>query len=208
MTRDTKVDQMARSPSRKRDTFHHGNVLEELIDAARRRIKIQGVDSITLRDLASDVGINHRAIYRHCPDKETLLAEAAERCWRDFLNHLIKATTGMVPGPAMLVAAGIAMFQWGRENPQYFHFATGAYPSLARRFPQLEAAIADVVEFFALGFAGSGIAPDLVAQRAGLYLSAMHGVTGQYLHGRLRYAPEHAGEWIGDVCTMLIQGLT
>jgi AcrR family transcriptional regulator len=198
---------MARSPSRKRETFHHGNVLEELIDAALQRIRIQGVDSITLRDLASDVGINHRAIYRHCPDKETLLAEAAERCWRDFLKHLVEATAGMVPGRAMLVAAGVAMFQWGRENPQYFHFATGAYPSLARRFPQLEAAIADVVEFFALGFAGSRIAPDLVAQRAGVYLSAMHGVTAQYLHGRLRFAPERASEWMADVCTMLIEGL-
>lgn len=199
---------MARSPSRKRETFHHGNVLEELIDAALRRIETQGLDSITLRDLASDVGVNHRAIYRHCPDKETLLAEAAERCWRDFLKHLIKATAGMVPGRAMLVAAGVAMFQWGRENPQYFHFATGAYPSLARRFPKLEAAIADVVDFFALGFAGSGVAPDLVVRRAGVYLSAMHGVTTQHLHSRLRFAPEHAGEWMGDVCTMLTKGLT
>lgn len=199
---------MARSPSRKRETFHHGNVLEELIDAALRRIKIQGADSITLRDLASDVGVNHRAIYRHCPDKETLLAEAAERCWRNFQKHLIKATTDKVPGEPMLVAAGLAMFQWGRENPQYFLFATGAYPSLGRKFPNLEAAIADVVELFALGFAGSGIAPDLVVQRAGVYVSAMHGVTAQYLHGRLRFAPKHASEWIGDVCRMLIKGLT
>jgi AcrR family transcriptional regulator len=199
---------MARSPSRKRETFHHGNVLEELIDAALRRIETQGLDSITLRDLASDVGINHRAIYRHCPDKETLLAEAAERCWRDFLKHLIKATAGIVPGKPMLVAAGVAMFHWGRENPHRFLFATGEYPSFGTRFPKLEAAIADVVEFFALGFAGSGIAPDLVVQRAGVYLSAMHGVTAQYLHSRLRFAPEHASDWIKDVCTMLIDGLT
>ena len=58
------------------------------------------------------------------------------------------------------------------------------------------------------GFAGSGTAPDLVARRAGVYLSAMHGVTAQYLYSRLRFAPEHAGEWISDVCTMLIEGLT
>jgi AcrR family transcriptional regulator len=199
---------MARSPARKRDTFHHGNVLEELIDAALRRIKTQGLDSITLRDLASDIGVNHRAIYRHCPDKETLLAEAAERCWRDFLKHLIKATTGILPGKPMLVAAGVAMFQWGRENPHYFLFATGAFPSLETKFPKLEAAIADVVEFFALGFAGTGIAPDLVVERAGVYLSAMHGVTAQHLHSRLRFGPKHGSEWIRDVCTMLIEGLT
>ena len=198
---------MARPPSRKRDTFHHGNLLEELIDAALRRIRIQGADSITLRALGSDVGVNHRAIYRHCPDKETLLAEAAERCWRDFLKHLTQAAAGQLPGKPMLVAAGVAMFRWGRENPQYFLFATGAYPSLGRKFPNLEAAIADVVEFFAIGFAGSGTAPGLVARRAGVYLSAMHGVTAQCLYSRLRFAPEHASEWIGDVCTMLIEGL-
>lgn len=199
---------MARSPSRKRDTFHHGNVLEELIDAALQRIKTEGADSITLRDLAGDVGVNHRAIYRHCPDKETLLADVAERCWRDFLKHMMKAAADQVPGKPMLVAAGVAMFQWGCENPQYFLFATGAHPSLGRKFPKLEAAIADVVEFFAIGFAGSGIAPDLVVRRAGVYLSAMHGVTAQYLHRRLRIAPEHATEWMTEVCTMLVKGLT
>jgi AcrR family transcriptional regulator len=199
---------MARSPSRKRDTFHHGNLLEELIASALQRIRSGGADSITLRALGSDVGVNHRAIYRHCPDKETLLAEAAERCWRDFLEHLINASAHQAPGKPMLVAAGVAMFQWGLENPQYFLFATGAYPSLGRKFPTLEAAIADVVKFFAIGFAGSGIAADLVARRAGVYLSAMHGVTAQYLHSRLRFAPEHGGQWIEDVCTMLIEGLT
>ena len=55
-----------------RATFRHGNLPEALIDAALERLEADGVEAISLRDLARDVGVNHRAVYRHFPDEQTL----------------------------------------------------------------------------------------------------------------------------------------
>jgi len=198
---------MARKAAPKRTTFRHGNLPDALIKAAIRRIEEHGSASITLRDLAHDTGVNHRAIYRHFPDKESLLADVAERCWRDFIRHLNAAVANKPAGEPMLVAAGLAVFTFGGKSKNIFLFATGAYPSLGVRFPGLEAAIAEALQIFAVGFAGTGLAPELVVARAGVYISAMQGLTAQYLHQRLRIVPERAIAWVTDICTLLVRGL-
>src|SRR3954469_5299190 len=108
---------MAPRPTRKRTTFHHGNLAEALIAAALRRVEAHGVDSITVRDLARDTGVNHRAIYRHFPDKDALMASVAEGCWRDFIRFLRKSIAGMPPGEPLLVACGMATCLYGRNHP-------------------------------------------------------------------------------------------
>jgi AcrR family transcriptional regulator len=70
----------AKSPPR-RDTFRHGNLPEALVDAALARLEAEGVESISLRELARDTGVNHRAVYRHFPDKLSLLAAVAQTGW-------------------------------------------------------------------------------------------------------------------------------
>src|SRR5664279_3786456 len=119
---------MARATPVKRTTFRHGSLPDALLTAALLRISVHGADSITLRDLARDTGVNHRAIYRHFPNKESLLADVAERCWKEFGQRLKNATAQKQPGDAMLVAAGLALYQYGYDNPNHFLFATGAYP--------------------------------------------------------------------------------
>jgi AcrR family transcriptional regulator len=207
MTLNQEVPAIIRSPAPKRSTFRHGNLPDALLNAALQRIETHGADSITLRDLARDTGVNHRAIYRHFPDKESLLADVAERCWRHFLERLKIATAQKPLGEPMLVAAGVAMYLYGRDNPNHFLFATGAYPSLGMKFPKLEAAITESTQIFAVGFAGTGMTPDLVVGRAAIYLSSMQGVVAQYLHRRLRVTPDHATAWMSDTCALLVRGL-
>jgi AcrR family transcriptional regulator len=198
---------MPRPARPKRETFRHGNLPEALLEATLSRIESGGATAIKLRDLAYDTGVNHRAIYRHFPNKETLLADAAERCWREFIRRMRLAIADQPQGEPTLVAAGVAMFEYGRDNPNHFHFATGAYPSMGIKFPRLEAAIRDALQIFAAGFAGTGLAPDLVVGHAAIYISALHGIVSQYLHRRLRIRPERATTWITTTCTMLVKGL-
>jgi AcrR family transcriptional regulator len=197
---------MGRQAVPKRAAFRHGNLSEALLEAALRHIETHGAGSITMRDLAHDTGVNHRAIYRYFPDKETLLADAAERCWEQYLARLRRATSGTPPGEPTLVAAGVAMYQYGRDNPNHFLFATGAYPGLGTKFPKLEAAIMEAMQIFAIGFAGTGMAPDIVVARAAVYTATLQGIVSQILHRRLRLAPAHATEWMTEVCAMLVKG--
>ena len=78
----------------KRDTFRHGNLPEALVNAALERLEAEGVESISLRELARDAGVNHRAVYRHFPDKLSLLALVAETGWKRLGRRLKKSTAG------------------------------------------------------------------------------------------------------------------
>src|SRR5450432_2504438 len=146
----------------KRGTFRHGNLPEALIDAALLRLEAEGIEAISLRDLARDAGVNHRAVYRHFPDKLSLLARVAERGWKRLGQRLKKSTAGKAPGEPALIAGGVGFYLFARDFPNLFHLMAGARINTEGKFPELEAVIVDVLQIFALGFAGTGMAPNIV----------------------------------------------
>ncbi len=60
-----------------RENYHHGDLRQTVLDLARERIEEEGADKISMRSLAKEIGVAHRAIYNHFADKETLLAAVA-----------------------------------------------------------------------------------------------------------------------------------
>src|SRR5207344_1320261 len=108
---------MAGKSQPKRETFRHGNLPEALVDAALARLEATVVESISLRELARDAGVNHRAVYRHFPDKLSLLAQVAEEGWRRMERRVRQQIAGKPAGEQILVAAGIGFFLFARDNP-------------------------------------------------------------------------------------------
>jgi AcrR family transcriptional regulator len=196
----------AKTP-RPRDSFRHGNLPQALIDAAMARLEAEGIESISLRELARDAGVNHRAVYRHFPDRLSLLAHVAEHGWRDMGKRLHQAIADKAAGEAALVAASVAFFQFARDQPNLFHLMGGARINIEGDFPELETAIADTLKIFAAGFAGTGIAPELLTERTAIFVSSLQGVVTQILHGRLHVTPKKAKAFVGDISRMLIKGL-
>ena len=66
---------------------------------------------------------------------------------------------------------------------------SGARLNVEGEFPTLEAAIIDALQVFAVGIAGTGMAPDLVIGRTAIFVAALQGVVTQILHKRLKVAP-------------------
>lgn len=198
---------MATKAPPKRDTFRHGNLLEALVDAALERLEAEGVESISLRDLAADAGVNHRAVYRHFPDKLSLLALVAERGWRRLAQRLEKCTAGKAPGEPTLIAGGVGFFLFARDNPNLFHLMAGARLNTGGQFPDLDDAVAAAFQIFAKGFADIGTAPDLLIERTTVFAAALQGVITQILHRRLRVAPAKAKAFVADVSRMLVKGI-
>jgi len=198
---------MARKPPPKRDTFRHGNLPEALVNAALKRLDADGVESISLRELARDAGVNHRAVYRHFPDKLSLLAAVAESGWGRLAQRLRKSAAGKAPGEPALIAGGVGLFLFARDCPNLFHLMAGARINSEGKFPDLEAAIVDALQIFALSFAGTGMAPNIVVERTAVFVAALQGVITQILHQRLQLAPAKAKAFVSDVCTMLIKGV-
>src|ERR1700709_1670774 len=58
--------------------YHHGNLRTALLAAAERTVRERGVQALSLRELARDVGVSHGAPRRHFPDRQALLDALAE----------------------------------------------------------------------------------------------------------------------------------
>jgi AcrR family transcriptional regulator len=198
---------MAARWQKTRKTFRHGNLAEALIDAAAARLEADGAEALSLRELARDAGVNHRAVYRHFPDKLSLLAQVAEEGWRRMERRVRQQIAGKPAGEQMLVAAGIGFFLFARDNPNLFGLMAGPRVNLKGAFPGLEAAMAKTMAMFCKPFIDSGLKPELALVRTALFMSALQGITAQILHGRLYVSRAKAKDFVANTCKMLFEGL-
>jgi AcrR family transcriptional regulator len=71
---------------------------ERVLDAAERLFARGGYASVTLRDIAADVGIRHTSLYHHVPGgKEQLFIEVTERNLRRHQAGLMRSITEAQP---------------------------------------------------------------------------------------------------------------
>jgi AcrR family transcriptional regulator len=198
---------MARSWRRTRDTFRHGHLPDALVAAAIERLESGGIEALSLRELARDAGVNHRAVYRHFPNKLSLLARVAQEGWRRLKLRVANEMRGKKPGADTLVAGGLGIFRFARDNPNLFHFMAGPRMNMEGAFADLDAAIADALQPFSQGFADAGTAPKLLRRRTAVLIAALTGVIVQMLHKRIHVAPTKARKFIFDTCKALVEGL-
>ena len=199
---------MAALSARKRETFRHGNLPEALVCAALSRLEADGIESISLRELAKDAGVNHRAVYRHFPDKLSLLARVAEHGWQELGLQAKKSMAGKPAGEEALIAASLSLLHFARERPNLYHLMAGERLNIEGKFPKLEATMHRALQVFAVGIAGTGMAPDIVVERTAIYIAALQGVVTQILHARLRVTPARTNAFFADICKMLIKGIS
>jgi AcrR family transcriptional regulator len=199
--------QMASKWRKTRKTFRHGNLAEALVEAAVARLEADGAEALSLRELARDAGVNHRAVYRHFPDKLSLVAQVAEEGWRRMERRVRQQIAGKPAGEQMLVAAGIGFFLFARDNPNLFGLMAGPRVNLKGAFPGLEAAMAETMARFCKPFIDSGLKPELALVRTALFMSALQGITAQILHGRLYVSRAKARDFVANTCKMLFKGL-
>ncbi len=101
--------------------YHHGNLKEALIQAARELIKEKGPAGFTFADAARSAGVSPAAPYRHFRDREALLADVAREGFGRFEAML---ATGWANGrPDPLIAfhnVGRAYLAFARAEPAYY----------------------------------------------------------------------------------------
>jgi AcrR family transcriptional regulator len=106
-----------------RKGYHHGNLRDALIDAARQLLTERGAQGFTLVDAARLAGVSAAAPYRHFRDKEALLAEVALGGFRDFAARQQGALAGHSDPIAAFRAMGLAYLAFAQEEP-------GAYAAM------------------------------------------------------------------------------
>ncbi len=73
-----------------RDKYHHGDLRQAVLDTAREQIEANGIDSFSIRSIATNIGVAHRAIYNHFADKDALLSSIAAIGYLELANLLSK----------------------------------------------------------------------------------------------------------------------
>ncbi len=101
-----------------RESYHHGNLREALIEAARQLIGERGPAGFAFAELARAAGVSPAAPYRHFRDRNALLAEIARRGFERFADDLAAAWNTGRPDPVTAVEnCGKAYLRFARRDP-------------------------------------------------------------------------------------------
>ncbi|MGV9409421.1 TetR/AcrR family transcriptional regulator [Nocardia sp. NPDC003693] len=73
--------------------YHHGDLRDQLLDGAEKALRENGVERLSLRQVAREVGVTHNAPSRHFPDKGALLDALALRGFRRLGDAFEAAAT-------------------------------------------------------------------------------------------------------------------
>ncbi len=150
--------------------YHHGNLLEALVEAAAALVAERGPEGFSMLDAAKACGVSASAPYKHFADKAALLQELARRGGQKLFDRLGVAWNGGRPeAPKAFLRLGHAYLAFAREEPGYYlaMFRPGAPPP-----PPLDPATSPMGAALAAlgvgGAQGSGIALQIWALSHGL----------------------------------------
>jgi AcrR family transcriptional regulator len=122
--------------------YHHGNLRQELVEAALRLIEAQGPQGFTLSEAAKQAGVTPAAVYRHFEGREDLIAEAARQGYEIFADVMQFAyDTGQPSALAAFEASGRAYLAFARKYPGHYIAMFESGISI-NRTPELAAAAA------------------------------------------------------------------
>jgi AcrR family transcriptional regulator len=115
-------------------SYHHGNLKEVLLEAARKLIEQYGPAGFSLTEAARLAGVSPAAPYRHFRDRDALLAEVAKGGFERFAARLDMAWNNGVPTPlSAFDNLGKAYLSFAREEPASYAvmFEAGVAPASA-----------------------------------------------------------------------------
>jgi len=100
------------------DTYHHGNLREELMAMAIEKIRTGGIESLSLRALTRDLGVSHAAPLRHFSSKADLLRALATEGVKDMISQIVD-TTVEYSGLHRLRKMALQYIAWTSANLAY-----------------------------------------------------------------------------------------
>jgi AcrR family transcriptional regulator len=111
------------------------STVQHIATAARRLLDKDGAEAVTMRRVASAVGITPMAIYRHYADRSALLNALADAGFRELAARLtnIRASGSI---DERLVRMAEVYLDHALENPQLFALMFLERRPGARRFPR------------------------------------------------------------------------
>jgi AcrR family transcriptional regulator len=108
------------TPRRPRARKGEGPRLREEILTATEQLLLQmgSSEAVSIRAVADAVGVTPPSIYRHFPDKQSLIYEVCSRHFNALYEHIQQATAGIDDPVEAMAARGRAYVRYGLAHPE------------------------------------------------------------------------------------------
>jgi AcrR family transcriptional regulator len=145
--------EMLTKPRKKRLlSYHHGDLRDALVRAARRILEKDGLADLSLRRVARAVGVSPAAPYHHFADKQALLNAVATQGFAALRAEMLTRMAKETDPIARLDASGVGYVLFAVDNPALFRLMFGGEELSAnatlteagkKAYDVLQAAVAD-----------------------------------------------------------------
>ncbi len=100
--------------------YHHGALFESLIDAAGAVLEEEGLEALSLREVARRAGVSTAAPYHHFADKQALLVALAIDGFDDLEQALSRVTSKAKTPRARLQAVAEGYLRFAKQRPALY----------------------------------------------------------------------------------------
>ena len=179
--------------ARARSHYHHGDLESALISTARKLVKQEGAENLSLRQVSHDIGVSPSAAYHYFPDRNALLSGLGFSLFEELADYQEKEISKISGNSARaarerLRTIGRTYFQWAKKEPHLFNLMFGEFCTLdsagqknreeSRAYKNLTKCLDELYEF------------DLITEKMRPYgellaWSVVHGTTSLIIGGHL-----------------------
>ena len=112
--------------------YHHGDLRAAILERATEVIEQDGIEALSLRGIARDLGVSHAAPNRHFRTKADLLSSLARVGWKQITEATLRAAEEVQPNDShrRLNAMGRGFLKWALLNRSMFAAVT--HPDVER----------------------------------------------------------------------------
>ena len=158
--------------------YHHGNLKQALLDAARRLLETEGHSNLSLRKCAEAVGVSATAPQNHFANKAALLTALATQGYGELHAYMGRGVSDAADRAARRQAALLGYVAFAQDNPALYELmfsrdrVSASDPDLLRNVGACFMILADISKEFGR-FEGEGAKVD--AKQQMFVWSLVHG---------------------------------
>jgi AcrR family transcriptional regulator len=213
-TYELRIVSSSEKSMKEKETYHHGDLQQRIIEEALFWIEQENIVSLSLRGIARNLGVSHNAPYRHFPDKESLLNAIAIKGFGQLHQALQQAATNYLDNDRKrLEAIGVAYIQYALQNQAYYRVMfcdRRKNVRLCLNYQQVASEAFNVLlNVIKAGQTNKVFIPEEAEQLASVCWSLVHGVSMLAIDGQLEISNPNSILELAEIATKVIaQGLT
>jgi AcrR family transcriptional regulator len=187
--------------------YHHGNLRVALLAQAEQTLREQGLEGLSLRELARQTGVSHGAPRRHFADRQALLDALAESGFARLGAELRAAAESAGEGyEARLRATATAYVRFAISDASLLElmFAGKQREQAGALHEAADRAFSVILELIKEGQANAALEPDDPGHIGLVLFATMQGLAALVTAGIV--APEQVDGLVGDATARFLHG--